>query len=49
MPDGCDIALDAGGNLIIFKLDTIGSEETVGDPCREVSRHASDLEAFLPK
>lgn len=49
LPDGCDIALDAGGNLIIFKLDTIGSEETVGDPCREVSRHASDLEACLPK
>ncbi|MEK8070820.1 DUF3558 domain-containing protein [Rhodococcoides navarretei] len=48
-PTGCDIVLDVGGNLMIFVLDTIGSEDTLGDPCTEVQKHATDLERYLPK
>ena len=48
LPDGCDIALDIGGNLVIFKLDTIGSEETLGDTCEEVQVLASNLEPYFP-
>ncbi|OZF33083.1 hypothetical protein CH294_18345 [Rhodococcus sp. 14-2483-1-1] len=48
LPDGCDIALDVGGNLIIFKLDTIGSEETLGDTCEEVNVLATNLEPYFP-
>jgi hypothetical protein len=48
-PTGCDIVLAVGGNLIILVADTIGSEETLGDPCAEVMKHAIDLEPYLPK
>ncbi|WP_232433640.1 DUF3558 domain-containing protein [Rhodococcus sp. AW25M09] len=48
-PTGCDIVLDVSGNLIIFVVDTIGSEDTLGDPCVEVQKHAADLERYLPK
>ncbi|MBY3987059.1 DUF3558 domain-containing protein [Rhodococcus fascians] len=48
LPDGCDIALDVGGNLIIFKLDTIGSEETLGDTCEEANALATNLEPYFP-
>lgn len=47
-PTGCDIVVDIGGNLIIFVVDTIGSEGTLGDPCAEVAKHAGDLEKYLP-
>ncbi|KQU58106.1 hypothetical protein ASG84_15730 [Rhodococcus sp. Leaf278] len=48
-PDGCAIAIDASGNLLLIVLDTIGSEETMGDPCQAVNKHADELEPFLPK
>lgn len=48
-PTGCDIAVAVGDNLIIFVVDTIGSENTVGDPCAKVTQHASDLQSHLPK
>ncbi len=48
-PTGCDIALGVNGNLIIFVVDTIGSEDTLGDPCEEVMEHAIELELHLPK
>lgn len=48
-PTGCDIVVDVGGNLIIFVVDTIGSEDTLGDPCAEVAKHAVDLETHLPQ
>lgn len=47
-PTGCDIVLDASGNLIILVVDTIGSEDTLGDPCLEVRKHATDLVGYLP-
>ncbi|MFI8568126.1 DUF3558 domain-containing protein [Rhodococcus sp. NPDC078407] len=48
-PDGCAIAIDASGNLLLIVLDTVGSEETMGDPCQAANKHAGELEPFLPK
>lgn len=36
-PTGCDTVLDVKGNLIILVVDTIGSADTLGDPCAEVA------------
>ncbi|OZF29504.1 DUF3558 domain-containing protein [Rhodococcus sp. 14-2483-1-2] len=48
-PEGCSIAFDAGGNLIILILHKIGSKDLLGDPCIEVAKHAEDLQSYLPK
>lgn len=47
-PEGCEIVFDANGNLIIFLLSTIGTEDTKSDPCVAVTKHAQDLESYLP-
>ncbi|WP_415977081.1 DUF3558 domain-containing protein [Rhodococcus sp. 077-4] len=47
-PEGCSIALDASGNLIIFILHKIGSKDLQGDPCSEVGKHAEDFQSYLP-
>ncbi|MBY4432810.1 DUF3558 domain-containing protein [Rhodococcus fascians] len=47
-PEGCSIALEASGNLIIFILHKIGSKDLLGDPCAEVDRHSEDLQSYLP-
>lgn len=47
--EGCSIALDASGNLIIFILHKIGSKDLLGDPCTEVAKHAEDLQSYLPE
>lgn len=48
-PEGCRIALEAGGNLLIFILHKIGSKDLLGDPCAEVNTHAEELQSYLPK
>ncbi|OZD82213.1 DUF3558 domain-containing protein [Rhodococcus sp. 05-339-2] len=48
-PEGCRIALDASGNLIILILHKIGSRDLLGDPCAEVAKHAEDLQSYLPE
>ena len=48
-PEGCSVALDAGGNLIIFILHKIGSKDLLGDPCSVLAKHAEDLQSYLPK
>lgn len=48
-PEGCSIALEASGNLIIFILHKIGSKDLLGDPCAEVDKHSGDLQSYLPK
>ena len=48
-PEGCNIALEASGNLLILVLHKIGSRDLLGDPCAEVNKHAEDLQSYLPK
>lgn len=48
-PEGCDIVLEANGNLFIFTLSTKGARETIGDPCAAVNKHARDLVQYLPR